>query len=234
MDYLFFELMAVMVLILILIANQRTIVKTLLSIKYSLLDCDSCEECEGCNNTVFLDSDNVFMTAVPDNFKLSTPWVVLRNKLDAFFESDGDISVGHCETEGNIVTIPIEIIDPKKYFALCKIMKTTYEYGNVTCKIKLSTTYNSMTYNSIEKKILKSSKEIISTALKGNSLFKDIQEVETVWGGQITFVVMAKEVLQFKADDLSDLYENENMVVEDAAYSIFDLPMCHYFSTAEE
>ena len=229
MDYLFFELMAVMVLILVIIANQRTIVKTLLSIKYSLLDCDSCEECAGCNNTVFLDSDNVFMTAVSDNFKLSTPWVVLRNKLDTFFESDDDISVGYCETEGDIVTIPIEIIDPKKYFALCKIMKTTYEYGNVTCKIKLSTTDNS-----IEKKIFNSSKEIISTALKGNSLFKNIQEEETVWGGQITFVVMAKEVLQFKADDLSDLYGNENMVAEDVAYSIFDLPMCHYFSTEEE
>ena len=229
MDYLFFELMAVMVLILILIANQRTIVKTLLSIKYSLLDCDSCEECEGCNNTVFLDSDNVLVTAVPDNFKLSTPWVVLRNKLDAFFESDGDISVGYCETEGDIITIPIEIIDPKKYFALCKIMKTTYEYGNVTCKIKLSTTNNS-----VKKKTFKSSKEIITTALKGNSLFKDIKEVETVWGGQITFVVIAKELLQFKTDDLSDLYGNDNMVVEDAAYSIFDLPMYLYFSTEEE
>ena len=43
MDYLFFELMAMMVLMLVLISNQRTIVKTLFSIKYILMDSNSCK-----------------------------------------------------------------------------------------------------------------------------------------------------------------------------------------------
>ena len=61
MDYLFFELMAMMVLMLVLISNQRTIVKTLFSIKYILMDSNCCKKYEGCNETILVTSDNARM-----------------------------------------------------------------------------------------------------------------------------------------------------------------------------
>ena len=237
MDYLFFELMAMMVLMLVLmlvlISNQRTIVKTLFSIKYILMDSNCCKKYEGCNETILVNSDNASMEQASFNFNLSAPWVILCNKLDAFFEKDKEVSVDFYETndKDNIITIPITVYNQRKYFALREILKKTYEFGNIKCVIKLSLKTDKVITKSIFKN---GTEEIISSALRGNPLFKDLIVKKPIGNDEITYIIMAKEVLQFNSDDLTDFYQNENMVVEDAANSIFQLPTSWFFSTALE
>ena len=231
MDYLFFELMAMMVLMLVLISNQRTIVKTLFSIKYILMDSKYCNKCEGCNETILLDSDNVNPEQTLFNSNIESA-AILCNKLDAFFEKDRDVNVDFYENidNDNIITIPITVYNQRKYFALKEILKKTYEFGNIKCVIKLSVESDEV----ITKSIFNETKDIILSALKGNPLFKDLILEKTIGNDDIVYIIMAKEVLQFHANDLTDFYRNENMVVEDVAKSIFQLPSYWFFSTELE
>ena len=148
--------------------------------------------------------------------KLSPPWYTVYNKIKAMFEADPDITVQPMSGGDTEYTIYLDTPDSVKAVALEKILKTEYNFGNITVKVVIRVTNgpckqvpNGTVYDNY------------LDALATTPAVVDIRHVVDMFGTKWVVIDFKKEVVQFYNDDLTDFYGNWNGLYTDIATDIF-------------
>ena len=140
---------------------------------------------------------------------LSAPWYIFADTIATIFAKDPTVSVAIPKTEeGCIFEIVISSADTAKLAAIKKIIGESREFGNITVKI---------TYYDEEGEVTPKDYEI---AFGDTGYFDKIVKSEPPF--EMSYVVMAKEILQIYSDNTRDYYGNRNLVVADAVDEVTD------------
>ena len=159
---------------------------------------------------------------------LQSPWVTLRNKLDAFFREDQYVTVEQIpEDSGAEKDINIIVAgDKEKANALSVLLVDCIHMGNIIVNVVVSnddgTPIDFMDDTDVE---------LIKKALSGNPEFDDIKEIVDPMHMTHTYVLFRPNVIQFWNDDISDYYGNWNGLMEDIAREIFDVDGINFCTT---
>lgn len=154
---------------------------------------------------------------------LSSPWETIHKQIIALLGPDTEVHVGSIyEGNGNTYVFDICSKNGKKIAALEKVLKSHFDLGNVTLAI------NFIHERDDEEVTAQDYKD----AFEGNSNFVDTVVTSKGLFQDLTYVIFAKEILQFFNDDLSDLYGNMSIIVADAAKQVCNVGENMYFSTA--
>lgn len=139
---------------------------------------------------------------------LSPPWIVLYNKMKAFFKQDNEVHVGYDDNEKKIV---VYVDNAKKAEALSWWLVDEIEFGNIKVKITVvpSNKVSEETFDSVT----------INDAFKGNTALNGIRNV-SAYGFDMTFVIFNAVVVQYNTDDISDYYGMQSTLYEDIARDI--------------
>ena len=151
-----------------------------------------------------------------DTVGLSAPWYIFAGTLTALFAPDEEITVvtpKDGDKEG-VFTITIESSNSSKLAAIKKIVGEGREFGNITVVIE----YSDKSADAITAKD-------IEAAFANNEYFVKLVEGETPYGF-FEFPIVAKEVVQFYTDNLTDGYGNSNITVADALNNVLDPEKC--------
>lgn len=140
--------------------------------------------------------------------KLSPPWSVFYNQIEAMFGKDPDIKIVY--DEDNLI-IKLYVNNEKKSTALCQLLPNTKVFGNVTLKIEVIPANE----NGVNLKSL------FQNAFEGNPVFSYIEAVEGVFTNPINYVVFKKEVVQYFNDDLGDVHGVCSTLYQEIAKDIF-------------
>lgn len=169
---------------------------------------------------------------------LIAPWYVLANEIKYTYGMSPFVNVEDLvEGTGGNYYLPIKVKKDSVADALRQILPLSFQFGNITVNIVV---YNSrgeiVTVNNIvytEETLAK----LFCTALKMNPLFKGAVIRPEGFPGTIPNVtlVIAKEVIQFYNDDISQLCRNFNEVAAkvfgDVTNSSFSPNLVARFST---
>ena len=157
--------------------------------------------------------------------KLSPPWALFYRKIQAMFGQDPEIHIVYDE-EAEIVKLYVE--DPEKAEALAKLLPEKKMFGRVGLDIqvipadgkKLSTTLAEDEINAA----------IFNKAFKGNPALSYARTFKNIFQFEATYVVFVPAVVQYFADDISDINGIQSTLYEFIAREIFaDIPV--YFNT---
>ena len=146
---------------------------------------------------------------------LQAPWITVLGKLQAMFEGDAEVEVKCPDMEANPFVINIDTINSTKCEALKKVLKTHYEFGNITVDIFVRVIDDG---SETEEPTI----EDFAEAFAGNPVFVTTATIENPMGQEFDHVIFAKEVIQFYNDDISDIYGNFNGTVEQVACDILN------------
>lgn len=167
---------------------------------------------------------------VKKDTKLSPPWYILYETINACFGADSLVEVSDLMEDGNsfrvILTTPIF----KKARALDEILIHEYEYGNT--KVFVDVIFQDvnvdmnfyMNYLFSAQKITecqKQVKKIFDDALETNPyyvesiLVPNVESIPSSVRGTIS-LNFDNQIIQFYADDLTDIFGNKNIIAADA------------------
>lgn len=137
---------------------------------------------------------------------LSPPWIILYNKMKAFFKQDSDVHVGYNDDDKKII---IYVNNAKKAEALSWWLVEEVEYGNIKVKISVVPANGEEHFDTVT----------IKDAFEGNNAVSGIQNVNA-YGFDLTFVIFSAVVVQYFTDDISDYYGRQSTLYEDIAREI--------------
>lgn len=149
-----------------------------------------------------------------ENLTMQSPWVCYSNKIREMFKRDPEIKMTWSD---ETLVLKMYVANDKKAEALNEILPDHKVFGKNIVKIEiipandcdpdgLATYYGPTTYD---------------RAFAGNPIFHYTKTFKDAFMGHpVTYVVFAKEVLQWYNDDLNDLFGNANMLAEDVARDI--------------
>ena len=140
---------------------------------------------------------------------LSSPWVLFYREITALFSKDDEVKVFFDEDEA---AIKLYVEDSAKATALEKILPREKNFGNVDIKVEV------VPANGKLRSALKD-EQIYDIAFKGNKAYK-YSETYDVFLNPITYVVFAKEVVQFFSDNLGDLHGLTSTLYQDIAQDV--------------
>ena len=153
-----------------------------------------------------------------ENIKLSPPWTTLENMLHAFFDKDPEITVGPVKIQKDgIRYIIIESTSCEKIDALSALMKSKYQFGNITLEIRFCVANGVLQ--------LSETNDLYGQAIDAlvtNAAVVDIKKVKNFVQDEFVVIEFAKEIVQFFNDDLSDFYGNWNGTYIDVAKELFN------------
>jgi hypothetical protein len=155
---------------------------------------------------------------------LFSPWVIYYKKLEALFGKDKDIKMTF---DNNELVVKMYINGQDKYEALSQLIPVEKQFGTVTLKIQLIPANN-----------LKQSKvDLFRKAFYGNPIVNDIivisrDVLEST--NDFSYVVFAKEVVQYHDDSLNDPHGNCSTLYQDIAKEVFENCDGIYFCTDNE
>jgi hypothetical protein len=155
---------------------------------------------------------------------LFSPWVIYYKKLEALFGKDKDIKMTF---DNNELVVKMYINGQDKYEALSQLIPVEKQFGTVTLKIQLIPANN-----------LKQSKvDLFRKAFYGNPIVNDIivisrDVLEST--NDFSYVVFAKEVVQYHDDSLNDPHGNRSTLYQDIAKEVFENCDGIYFCTDNE
>lgn len=141
---------------------------------------------------------------------LIAPWVEHYRKINAFFKHDPEVNVIYDDKDR---TIKLYVANANKAAALESLLIDELTFGAVTLSIEV------IPPNESDKVAI--SRNIFSVAFEENPIITDIITVSGVMTNSITYVVFAKEVVQYFNDDLSDYAGNRSTLYEILAKEIF-------------
>lgn len=150
-----------------------------------------------------------------NNVQLSSSWYTLANKIKYTYGESENIHFNEIINIGSQYILIINIFDNNQAFALRQLIPETIEIGNITLNIVIFNAVGKQQHTSDKKYTVEELKLIFETALKDNSLFKDIYVSESKFLKELLgdiVVIIDKAVVQFYNDDISDLYKNFNEV----------------------
>ena len=143
------------------------------------------------------------------NATLSAPWYVFADTLSAIFENDESINIAipKCGDDEGIFEIVITSDNAIKMAAIKKLIGESREYGNIKVVITYIVEDAPMT------------KEDVVAAFGDTGYFDKVVSA-ALPVGEMSYVVMKKDVLQVYADNTRDYYGNMNTVVATAIEEI--------------
>lgn len=153
--------------------------------------------------------------------KLYSPWVILFRKYEAFFKEDHNVKV---ELDNDNKAIRLFVTGDEKADALAQNLPTEIAFGNETVKIKVIPA-NSPDTSKIEqfRKIFEGNKAVDFIGNGSDPVTRDFN-----------YIAFKPEVVQYPADNLSDLNGQQSTLYQELAKDIFgDLPGI-YFCTAKK
>ena len=152
--------------------------------------------------------------------KLSSPWATYYKELKEMFGRDPEIKIMYDEEE---IKVRFYVDNFAKAEAISNLLPDEKTFGNVTLKIA----------------VIPSNKElpavegtIFDKAFDGNPAYCYSVPIEGVFDNNLTYVVFAREVVQFFNDDMSDLNGLCTTLYEDIARDLFDVPGMYYCTDA--
>ncbi len=142
------------------------------------------------------------------SLNLSAPWFIYYAELSELFKEDPEV---HLDFDENEKVIKLFVDNDEKADALTKLLPMTKEFGNVVVKINVIPANNE---NSIA--------EVFRKAFEGNPAFKDVIVTSSEAGAfGATYILFAKKVVQYYADNLGDPNGNISTLYQDIARDVF-------------
>lgn len=158
--------------------------------------------------------------------KLCAPWQEHYEMIKAMFAEDPDVFVLMDEEQ---YEIRIYVNEQAKADALEAILLHEVVFGNIMLKINVIPA-NQMP----EKEADQSVEALFEVAFDGNSALSYVKTLDGPFEFNATYVVFAKEVVQYYRDDLSDIHGLRSTLYEDLAREIFAKTLGVYFCTDDE
>lgn len=149
--------------------------------------------------------------------KISPPWIQYVNKLRALFGRDEEIKINYNNDD---VEVKLMVENSEKANALTQLLPTSVNFGNVVLKVTVVPANCKGAY-----------KDLFEIAFDGNPAFKYMETVDNVFTNPISYVVFAKEVVQYYNDDMSDIHGVRSTLYETLAEEIFEGAQGIYFCT---
>ncbi len=144
---------------------------------------------------------------------LSPPWYSQQRKISEMLSPDPEITVlDLTPKEGGGYECQILVENPSKAWALEKLLIDRYEFGGGMTVTIHGPSNDTPPINTI--------KGIFEAALGGNPLFDEFIFIEKGPFG-VNYCVLAKKVIQFFNDDLSDYHGNSSCLPTDLARAVF-------------
>lgn len=154
--------------------------------------------------------------------KLSPPWIEFYDKVEVLFEKDPEVRT---EFDDETYTIKVYVDNQDKAEALAKLLPTERVFGNILVKVVVIPANKEIT----------DKRELLEAAFKGNEAFKGIVSTQDPFKTtDFTFVVCAKEVVQYFNDNLQELNGIHSTLYEDVAEDVFKHIDGVFYSTATE
>ncbi len=152
--------------------------------------------------------------------KKLSPWMVFYREIDAMFKRDPEVQVVYDE---DAQVIKLFVDNTSKADALAQILPDEKEFGNVTVQIVVIPSNN----------LLQSSQDdLFRRALYYNDAVTSIETTKDIPGFPcLTYVIFAKEVVQYFTDNLGDYYGITSTLYQDIAKDIFVNTEGVYFCT---
>lgn len=143
------------------------------------------------------------------NLNLSAPWEIFYKKMEAMFGNDPEITI-NINRDTNIVMLYVRNTD--KADALTQLLPEQKEFGNITVEIRV-----------VPANDIKDTVSLYETAFKDNPVFTYAEDGDgTTIGEGTTFVVFAREVVQYFNDSLDDVNRIESTLYQTIAKDIFE------------
>ncbi len=140
--------------------------------------------------------------------KLAAPWVEFYRELEALFDQDPEVKVLYQEEEKEV---KLYVENARKADALTKLLPAEKTFGNVTLKVTVIPADTA----SVTKA------DLIADAFDGNPALCYIQHVDALIGS-FDYAVFQNKVVQYYADNLSDINGNRSTLYENIARDVFD------------
>lgn len=141
--------------------------------------------------------------------KLSPPWVIYANKISVLFGRDPEINIVST-LNADAPEVRLYVNNAKKAEAIKSLLPTSVNFGNVILNIYV------IPANDSGDDIA----DTIAVAFSGNPIFKKIVRNTELSEFQGTYVVWAKEVVQFYNDSLASCYGLYSGLPEEIAAQI--------------
>ena len=151
---------------------------------------------------------------------LYSPWVILFRRYEALFKKDPNIKV---ELDNDNKAIKLFVTGSEKAEALTQNLPAQVKYGNETVQIKV-----------IPANLAETSKiEQFRKIFEGNEAVDFIGNGSDPVTCDFNYIAFKPEVVQYSADDLSDLNGQQSTLYQDLAKDIFGDQPGIYFCTAK-
>lgn len=142
---------------------------------------------------------------------LAPPWYTIANMIKCTVGLTPGITVGELDTSQAPFSLPITVRDSAQAEALATILQPEYNMGNIQVQVQV------IPGNQLAKPAVATDAEhvqqLIQTALKENPLLVDVKLRPVMpMGPAAVWPIIAKSVVQFPNDDISDFYTNFNGV----------------------
>lgn len=162
------------------------------------------------NSTVRTKSEETLKAGL----RLSAPWTLFYREVNALFEKDPEVKVlyNYEEPELKIVVKG----NDEKAAVLGRFIPTEKKFGNVTLNISVVGDDGQPVPD-----VNLPDEIAIEKAFAGNEALSFVKHVQTVFQDNITYVVFKKEVVQYFADNTSDLYGAISTLYQNIAVDVF-------------
>lgn len=158
--------------------------------------------------------------------RLCAPWQEHYEMIKAMFAEDPDVFVLMDEEQ---YEIRIYVYGQAKADALELLLIHEVAYGNITLKVTVIPADQAP-----EKEAAPSVATLFKAAFDGNCALSYVKTLDGPFKFNATYVVFAKEVVQYYRDDLSDIHGLRSTLYEDLARDIFVKTPGVYFCTDDE
>ena len=155
--------------------------------------------------------------------KISPPWVIYMNKLQALFDGDPQIAFNIDYTN---MTVALSGYNGEKNAALQRLLPAEKKFGNVALKIVIDGPIANIAFQT--------QKDLFDAAFDGNPVYAySVTPGNDVWFFSSTYVVFKNCVVQFFADNLNDCHGVISTLYQDIAAELFEDADLHgvYYNT---
>lgn len=142
--------------------------------------------------------------------KLSPPWSIFYDEINAMFKEDPEVKVVMDEYNYNIYVF---VNNPRKSAAIAKILKRERKFGRITLDVIVPPPDDMA-------EEFDSNLEIYQAAFENNPRLSYIKEQTTIFDTSF-YVVFRNEVIQYFSDNISDINGFKSTLAEDIARDIF-------------
>lgn len=129
------------------------------------------------------------MSEVKVSLGLQSPWMIYYHQVEALFSGDPDVKVSF---DNDNVELTLYVNGESKADAISKLLGQEKVLGNVTVKIKV-----------VPANLGDDPADLIRRAFEGNANVEGIYVPDNPYAMQNIYVVFAKEVVQYKSDNIA-------------------------------